>query len=65
MIQKVYGESAVHRTTVFCGYNVFSEGQESICDKQRNRRPTTRMRENIAHVADVLKEDRRSSASSR
>ncbi len=26
MIQKVYGESAVHRVTVFRWYNAFSEG---------------------------------------
>ncbi len=26
MIQKVYGNSTVHRATVFCRYNTFSEG---------------------------------------
>ncbi len=58
MIQKVYGESAVHRATVFLCYNAFSEGRESICDEQRSGRPTTtRMHENTAHVADILKED--------
>ncbi len=36
MIQKVYGESAVHRATMFHWYNAFSEGQESICDEQRS-----------------------------
>ncbi len=62
MIQKVYGESAVHRATVFRWYNAFSEGQELICDEQRSRRPTsTRLRENIAHVADILNEGRQSS----
>ncbi len=61
MIQKVYGESAVLRATVFCWYNMFSEGRESIYDEQRSGRPTTtRMRENIARVADILKEDRQS-----
>ncbi len=54
MIQKVYGVSAVHRATVFHWYNIFSEGQESIFDEQRSAC------ENIAHVADVLKKDRRS-----
>ncbi len=29
IIQKVYGESAVHRATVFCWCNVFSEEGES------------------------------------
>ncbi len=58
MIQKVYGESAVHRTTVFCWYNPFSEGQESICDEQRSRRlMTTRTCENVACIANILKED--------
>ncbi len=33
MIQKVYGESAVHRATVFRWYNVFLEGWESISDE--------------------------------
>ncbi len=41
MIQKVYGESAVHCATVFHWYNSFSEGQESICDEQKSGRPTT------------------------
>ncbi len=40
MIQKVYGESAEHCATVFCWYNSFSEGRESICDEWRSRRPT-------------------------
>ncbi len=40
MIQKVYGESAVHRATVFRWYNTFSEGRESIRDEQKSRRPT-------------------------
>ncbi len=57
MIQKVYGDSAVHPATVFCWYNVFSEGRELICDEQRSGRPTTtRMCENIARIADILKE---------
>ncbi len=62
MIQKVYGESAVYHATVFHWYNAFSEGQESILDEQRGGRPiTTRTCENIAHVADILKEDHWSS----
>ncbi len=62
MIQKVYGESAVHRATVYRWYNMFSKRQKSIRDEQRSGRPTTtRTHENIAHIADILKEDRRSS----
>ncbi len=38
-IQKVYGKSAVHCATVFHWYNTFSEGRESISDKQRSGRP--------------------------
>ncbi len=34
IIQKVYGESAIHCATVFCWYNVFSEGRELIRDEQ-------------------------------
>ncbi len=61
MIQKVYGESAVHRVTVFHWYNVFSEERKSIRDEQKSRRPmTTRMHENIAHIANILKKDRQS-----
>ncbi len=60
MIQKVYGESAVHRAIVFRWYNAFSEGRKSIRGEQRSGRPTTTRRtcENIAHKADILKEDR-------
>ncbi len=63
MIQKVYGESAVYRATVFRWYNAFSEGRESIRDERRSGRPTTMTRtcKNIPCVADILKEDRRSS----
>ncbi len=62
MIQKVYGESAVHRAAVFCWYNMFSEGRESMYDEQRSGRPTAkRTHENIVRIADILKEDRRSS----
>ncbi len=57
-IQKVYGESAVHRATVFCWHNTFSEGRELIYDEQRSGRPTTtRTRKNIACVANILKDD--------
>ncbi len=62
MIREVYGESGAHHAAVFRWCNTFSEGQESICDEQRSGRPMMkRRRENIARVADVLKEDRRSS----
>ncbi len=62
MIQKVYGESAVHRATAFRLYNTFSEGWETICDELRSVTPmTTRMYENIARIANILKEDRQSS----
>ncbi len=62
MIHKVYGESAVYHATVFHWYNAFSERRESIRDKQRSRRLTTiRTRENILRIADILKEDRRTS----
>ncbi len=62
MIQKVYGESAVHHATVLRWYNTFSEGQESISNEQRCRRlMTRRTRKNITRVANILKEDCRSS----
>ncbi len=58
MIQKLYGESAVHSATVFHWYNMFSEVRESIRDEHRSGRPmTTRSCENIARVTDILKED--------
>ncbi len=61
IIQKVYGESTVHRATVFRWYNTFLEEWESIHDEQRcGRLAMTRTHENIAHLADILKEDRRS-----
>ncbi len=47
---------------MFRWYNAFSEGGESIHDEQRSERPTAiRMHENIACVADTLKEDCQSS----
>ncbi len=62
MIQKVYGESDIHCATLFHWYNTFSEWRESIRDEQRSGRPTMiRTRENTAHIADILKEDCRSS----
>ncbi len=58
MIQKVYGESVVCHATLCCWYNAFSGGRESIRDEQRSGKPMTkRMRENIARVVDILKED--------
>ncbi len=59
MIQKVNGESTVHHATVFRWYNMYSEGGELIRDEQRSGRPTMiRTHKNIAHIADILKEDR-------
>ncbi len=60
MIQKLYSESVVHRATVFRRYNTFSEGRKLIYDQQRNgRRTMTRTRKNIAHIADISKENHR------
>ncbi len=64
MIQKVYSESTVHRAIVFRRCNAFLDGGKAICDEQRSGRPMTTMtrtHKNIAQVADILKEDRRSS----
>ncbi len=45
----------------FVGTTRFQKG-ESWFDEQKSGRPTTtKMCENIAHVVDILKEDRRSS----
>ncbi len=59
MIRKVYGESAVHHATVLHWYNaIIGESIRDIRDKQRSGRPmTTKMCENIARVANILKED--------
>ncbi len=58
-IQKVYGESVVHRVAVFHWYNAFLEGWEYEC--RSGRRTTKRTCKNIARIADILKEDRQSS----
>ncbi len=58
MIRKVYGESAVHCATVFRWYNRRVRVDLRWAEKWKTM---TRTRENIARVADTLKEDCRSS----
>ncbi len=58
----MFAASLLYIVLVFRWYNTFSEGRESIRDKQRSgRRTTTRIRKNIARVVDILMEDRWSS----
>jgi len=59
LIQKVYGDAALSRKTVFEWHKRFREGRESVKDDERSGRPTTsRTYANIAAIDKMVKEDR-------
>ena len=61
LVQKAYGDSAPSRTTVFEWFKRFRERRESLKDDERSGRPTaSRNEENIAAVAEIIREDRKS-----
>jgi hypothetical protein len=58
MLETVYGESAMKSRTVYKWVVQFKEGQESIDDNTQERLPSTsRVRENLQHVQDLLMSD--------
>jgi transposase len=41
MLAQVYGDNAMKKTGVYKWVKRFSEGRESVTDKERSKRPTT------------------------
>jgi len=60
MLVQVYGDNAMKKTAVCKWVKRFSEGRESVTDKERSGWPaTSRTEENIAKVHQILRENRR------
>ena len=60
MLVQVYRDSAMKKTTVYKWVKHFSEGRESVTDKERSGWPaTSRTEENIAKVCQIVRENRR------
>ena len=60
LVQKVYGNEAVHQSNVFRRYCRFRDRTELVKDDERGGRPkSTRTEVNIAAVADLVKNNRR------
>ena len=59
-VQKAYGNDALNRSSIFRWYSRFRYGRELVENDERCGRPkSTRTEENIAAVADLVKNDRR------
>lgn len=60
MLERVYGESAMKRRTVYKWVDRFRNRRESVDDDARENRPSTsRVDENIKRVHDLVMSDRR------
>ena len=60
MLVHVYGDNAMKKTAVYKWVKRFSEGRESVTDKDRSGRPATIItEENIAKVRQIVRENRR------
>jgi len=60
LVQKAYGDEALNRSDVSTWYYRFRDGRELVEDDKRDGRPkSTRNGENIAAVADLVKNGRR------
>jgi predicted transposase YdaD len=60
MLVQVYGDNAMKKTAVYKWVKRFSEGRENVTDEERSGRPaTSRTKENIAHVCQIVRENRR------
>jgi len=65
MLVQVYRDNAMKKTAVYKWVKHFSEGRESVTDKERSGRPTTsRTEENIAKVGQTVRENCRPTVSS-
>jgi len=60
MLVQVYGDNAMQKTAVYKWVKRFSEGRESVTDKERSGWPaTSRTEENIAKIHQIVRENRR------
>jgi hypothetical protein len=60
MLMQVYGDNAMKITAVYKWVICFSEGRESVTNKERKRRPaTSRTEDNIAKIRQIVHENRR------
>jgi len=60
MLVQVYGDNAMKKAAVYKWVKRFSEGRESVTDKERSGRPaTSRTEENIANIGQIMRENRR------
>jgi len=57
MLVQVYRDNAMKKTAVYKWVKHFSEGRESVTDKERSGRPaTSRTEENIAKFYQIVRE---------
>ena len=60
LLQEVYGDDLMSRTCLFEWHRGFKEGREEVEDDHRSRRPfTSRTDENVKHVRQKVRSDRR------
>jgi len=60
MLVQVYGDNAMKKTAVYKWVKRFSEGRESVTDKERSGQPaTSRTEGNIAKVRQIVRENHR------
>jgi len=60
MLVQVYRDSAMKKTAVYTWVKCFSEGRETVTNKERSGRPSTsRTEENIAKIRQIVRENRR------
>jgi len=60
MLMQVYGDNAMKKTAVYKWVKRFSEGRESVTDKERSGWPaTSRTEENIAKIHQIVRENHR------
>ena len=60
MLVQVFRVNAVKKTAVYKWVKRFSEGRESVTDKERSGRPAThRTEENISKIRHIVRENRR------
>jgi transposase len=60
MLVQVYGDNTMKKTAVYKWVKRFSEGRESVTDKDRSGWPaTSRTEENIAKICQIVHENHR------